>query len=298
MRRMALLFLMLAILVSCKSSSTTGPGGGGTGGTGIDTTIAPTVVQDLLTDLQDLLTYHAAAMAGAVFQGLCPATVSGDTTDADRDGVAVNATILLNCDTLFYSTRIHMVGKVVAQDNNDNDPWVGSATLSGLQGSGDFLFETASRDTLNPNDSTHVLFHGTIASTREGQQYHNTLDHTIDYFDIQSNVQGVPDTTTYAYSFQGDVFYTPADPGWTPIMSGYKSGTMEIQGTLRPVGDPVLSLSTPTPLTVDSTCYDSLSLRITGGVLNAASGVDTLKVQWSGCGQFVVTLNGDTLTLP
>ena len=298
MRRMALFFLMLALLVSCNKSSNTGPGNGGTGGTGIDTSTATTVAQDLLTDLQDLLTYHASGMAGAIFQGLCPSTFTGDTTDADGDGVRVNATLTLQCDTVMYSMRMHLVGEVAVQDQNDNDPWVGRATLSGPQGSGDFLFEMASRDSLNPNDSTHVLFHGSISSDRQGQQYHNALNHTIDYFEIQTNAQQGLDTMKYAYSFQGDLFYSPADPGWTPVMSGYKSGTLEIQGTLRPVGDPVLSLITPTPLVMDSTCYDSLSTHVRDGVLNAISGSDTLQIAWSACNQYTVTLNGDTVQLP
>jgi hypothetical protein len=298
---MALFFLMLALLVSCSKSSSTGPGNGGGGGTGsgIDSSLAATVAQHLLTDLQDFLTYHASGLSAGMFRSFCSnLPIQGDTTDADSDFVTVNATYTFQCDTVFYNMRFHIVGQLQSRDNDDQDPWVGSSTLSGLSGGGDFLFEVASRDSLNPNDSTHVLFHGSISSTRQGQQYHNTLNHTIDYFEIQHNLQNGLDTTAYAYSFQGDVFYTPADPHWKPAMSGYKSGSLEIQGTLRPVGDPVLSLSTPTPLTMDSTCYDSLSTHVAGGVLNAVSGTDTLQVAWSGCNQYLVTLNGDTVQIP
>jgi len=97
-------------------------------------------------------------------------TVSGDATDADADGVAVNATYDIQCAKSFTSlpifddvVTVKRTGTLVMQDADDGDP------ASGYRTTGDFTYSY-----LNGTFSAHHSYDRSWSRTASGYDYEHT----------------------------------------------------------------------------------------------------------------------------
>ncbi len=264
---------------------------------GIQPSQALVVVQRLLTGVGDIQAYRPQGLAVGfhLFRALlCPAVPTGDPTDRDQDGIFVNAQVTFECDTVINDKRYRLYGRVSFQDTDtdDEDPWAGGVVMRGPEGTGEFLLES----TGGSHDTTHVEIGGTAQSGREGAQYVVDLNLSVNVFRVW-----VSDTLRYAYTFGGWVRFEPEDGTWNPVDRGYVPGLLTVEGAFQHVGDPLLRLRTPEAMRMEAGCQDSLVaeepfLPAVSGVLEGGSGTDTLQIRWTGCGQYVVLLNGDTVS--
>lgn len=218
-----------------------------------------------------------------------------DTTDADGDGIPVDVRISVNCDTTVTdsagnSYRVMMMGDMVLRDTNDQDPWVGYASLGGPVDSQFFYIYYG--DGMNEYESG---FAGSVESSHQQNTFGASEQITL----LQRfNLGGVE--TTVVYADYAHLRFTPQDPTWTPADTGVMSGELSVADTVyfhNSAGDEFgFILTTPTPLQLDADCDDPNDDDTMGGdpvsgELQITDGQHTLLIRWKGCGQREVFLD-------
>ncbi len=218
----------------------------------------------------------------------CAGTWRGDTTDSDGDGIPVNASMEVDCDTTItdsmMSMRQVMRGRVQGTDSDDADPWVGRVNFSGLGGTGEFLMRMESSGSYSSMMETRIA--GYVEATHQGGTFGQNVDMSMDMSRAEG---GIADT--FSMDYRGSLAFTPTDPAWTPGLSDSYDGelTLNASWTLENIG--IVDASTPTPLQLSASCGgDPMS-----GTLQISDGANTLEITWTGCGQYTATLNGEAL---
>lgn len=305
MRRYGLMMLVTLAFAACGGGNDgSGGNGGGGGGGGGTTTLDSASAANLagfyrdggpdVVDLGALVESTTNPPQKTLPQGCDRAgSWSGNTTDNDSDGVYVQATFQVNCDTTMsgpgYSVHLRVQGSVSTTDNDDSDPWVGRVEFVGLNPGEPFEFFYEG----NYGGQTHtttVRNLGHVETSRSSGAYVITGNYS-------ESVTSTADNEEYTAEVNGTLTFTPSSPGWNP--GDPADGTLSANYTLNWSTSGMsalitgLSVSTPTPLTLSASCNRgepvSGTLRITDGASNV------LEITWTGCGQYQATFNGNPI---
>ncbi len=232
-----------------------------------------------------------AGGAGKIPAQACSVTWSGDLTDNDQDGVAVNAYTEVNCDTtLTYppadTFRDVLRGRVQVRDNDDNDPWVGRVEFSGVGGTGAFEIIRERRGTVS---YTFLLqLEGFVEATHQNNTFAENMDIRM-YMHQVEGAQG----DTLDLTYRGTVSFTPTDPAWNPGREDTPlDGTLTIDATWVYGNAGTLTITTPTPLELRADCQGD---PVSGTLKVVDPAGNTLEITWTACGQYTATYNGTAL---
>lgn len=194
-------------------------------------------------------------------------TTTGNTTDADNDGWAVNTTTVFNCTTggLTYS------GSISETDNNDGNPYSGfTATIKDLtiSGSGTKLVENLTWDlTQDPTSGVYSL----------------KYDLKIQYTDSSGD---------FVLEFKGKPTYTP-DPS-IAATNPFLSGTFTFDGSVSyQDSDGLYQLTRKSGkggVHYDSACTSTVFTS--GSIKYADTNGNTAVISFPACGTVHLTYNG------
>ncbi len=294
MKRYGLVALVSLALVfaACGGGNDGGGGGGGTTTT-LDANSAAALAgiftkESMIPQGPGSMAEENARPPMKAPQAGCDPVWTGDTTDADGDGVYVDASVTMSCDTTIQGVmHLVMQGSIHLTDANDNDPWVGRVTFSGYHMAMEYSYQGYTSSTTHDID-------GYIEARHQNNSYTEQADISMN-FQTQS-----PDSSRQVnVSYQGSMTFTPADPTWVPGTTA--DGTLEMDFTMSFATEATggttitgLTVLTPQPLEIRASCNGGAPVSGTLRVTDGASNV--LEITWTGCGQYEATFNGNTVT--
>jgi hypothetical protein len=205
-------------------------------------------------------------------------TLSGDTTDVDGDGIPASAKLTFDCS----KRRLGFTGTLTGVESvSDQQPdavaWAFDAGV-----------ELQSTLTGPFGGSMVVDAYGTVLASQQGVAGPFELAVGLDVESLITNVRGIE--TEILEDIEWTVSYAP-ELAWAP-------GDLAVVGKLSTDGvwnvsvndiSAVATLRTPTALSFEASC----ETRVTAGLVEASLAFGeraaTIAVEWSGCGQPVVS---------
>jgi len=201
-------------------------------------------------------------------------TVSGDATDADDDGIAVNARYEIKCTKSFADVPVfddvvvvERQGTLVMQDADDNDPY------SGYHAQGDITYNY-----VNENFTAHHSFDRTWS--RAGNGYNYNLNNAWQW-------QAAGISYKIAHTHGGS--YTP-DDSQDPFAAGWVNEQAEVKQFVN--GALEYTVKEDVNLHLNQTCDPAADDGTITFTWSLGEGNDlmsySLVVKFTGCGEFEV----------
>jgi len=221
-----------------------------------------------------------------VFGPLAPAaadsqcvTLTGDPTDADGDGIPVNATLTYACTNTFLGLTGQLTGTLAV---TDDDPAVAAWKFTGTAALHASLTAANGASITSDRD-------GTLTATQSGATF--GLAHDVDVVTVFEGARAnnpanitVTESSAWTLSFMPTISWTPGGVIVDGNLDASGAWTVTVGSATA-----AATLATPTPLSLSPLC----ETRVTAGTVTAsftdATGADrTITVTWTACGQHTV----------
>lgn len=259
-----LLFILIGvglIVISCKKKSTEPEK------TEIDknsaTSLAPAVAYGFGNMQKSFLDPKSLAPTYLLSQGSCEPDISGDTTDADMDGIPVNATFNYDCNISYPGGTMEYLGTLALKDKDDSDP------TGGFYCSGDLHYKQEGLQNIEWRQNFE------IDVNKSGGAYSGEISFGFEYQGIEWNAD---------FEFT----YNPEDP-----TDPYVAGTLNFEGTYSFTYEgktyPSLTIKGENLVFVKTGCAYPESGKIT-----VSDGKNSLMVEYN-CSSYKAYYNGSPL---
>ena len=239
---------------------------------------ASSIAQAVVLSTQNMATgaTNPSNLVPSTYKGKDGVTITGDTTDADGDGVTVSGKYTFDiCETTMVGEVI-LKGVITHDDSlTDNDPFAWHIII----GNGDyFIYKFWGMETKMKGD---------ITASHSNSTYSISLN--LDYIMTF-------DTLTFALSYDMTYSFTADDTGWQPG-EDLTGGTLTISGQMSYSNEEshTLTISTPTPL--HFTCSYTGQAQFDSGVLEIKVETgDVITIEFQSNGTYIIKLNGKVIS--